>query len=53
MINMAEKSTVKVDEVKLNLIEMVLRAYDPWYSCAAHIIVKDEKGNKIIEVIKE
>jgi len=25
----AEKSTVKVDEVKLNLIEMVLRAYDP------------------------
>jgi len=26
---MAEKSTVKVDEVKLNLIEMVLRAYDP------------------------
>jgi coenzyme F420-reducing hydrogenase alpha subunit len=29
VINMAEKSTVKVDEVKLNLIEMVLRAYDP------------------------
>jgi coenzyme F420-reducing hydrogenase alpha subunit len=29
VINMAEESTVKVDEVKLNLIEMVLRAYDP------------------------
>jgi len=28
-MSMAEKSTVKVDEAKLNLIEMVLRAYDP------------------------
>jgi len=28
-MSMAEKSTVKVDEVKLNLIEIVLRAYDP------------------------
>jgi len=52
-MSMAEKSTVKVDEAKLNLIEIVLRAYDPWYSCAAHIIVKDKKGEKIIEVIKE
>jgi len=42
-----------VDEKKLNLIEMVLRAYDPWYSCAAHMIVKDEKGNVILEVVKE
>jgi coenzyme F420-reducing hydrogenase alpha subunit len=29
VMSMAEKSTVKVDEVKLNLIEIVLRAYDP------------------------
>jgi len=29
VMSMAEKSTVKVDEVKLNLIEVVLRAYDP------------------------
>ncbi len=44
---------MEIDEKKLNLIEIVLRAYDPWYSCAAHMIVKNEKGEVLFEVIKE
>jgi coenzyme F420-reducing hydrogenase alpha subunit len=44
---------MEIEESKLNLIEMVLRAYDPWYSCAAHVIVKNEKGEVIFEINKE
>jgi coenzyme F420-reducing hydrogenase alpha subunit len=42
-----------VDETKLNLIEIVLRAYDPWYSCAAHMIVEDAEGNVVFEIVNE
>ena len=44
---------MNIDEKKLNLIEMVLRAYDPWYSCAAHMIVKNKKGEVLFEIKKE
>ena len=36
-------------ERKLNLIEMVIRNFDCWLSCAAHLIIKDEHDNVIVE----
>ena len=44
---------MEIDEKKLNLLEAVLRAYDPGYSCAAHVIVKNEKGDLLFEIKKE
>jgi coenzyme F420-reducing hydrogenase alpha subunit len=36
-----------VQDVALNMIEMVIRNYDFWLSCAAHITVIDEHGKEI------
>lgn len=36
-----------VPEGVVNLLEMIVRCYDCWLSCAAHITVVDEKGEEI------
>ena len=36
-----------VQERVLNLLEMVVRNFDCWLSCAAHLVVLDEHGNEI------
>lgn len=36
-----------VQERVLNLIEMVVRNFDCWLSCAAHLVILDEHGNEI------
>ena len=38
-----------VQERVLNLLEMVIRNFDCWLSCAAHLIVLDEDGNEIVK----
>jgi coenzyme F420-reducing hydrogenase alpha subunit len=37
----------EIDEGLVNLLEMVVRCYDCWLSCAAHITVTDEEGNEV------
>ena len=37
----------EVPEGVVNLLEMVVRCYDCWLSCAAHITVVDEDGEEI------
>jgi len=36
-----------VPEGVVNLLEMIVRCFDCWLSCAAHITVVDEKGSEI------
>ena len=36
-----------VPEGVLNLLEMIVRCFDCWLSCAAHITVVDAKGSEI------
>ena len=36
-----------IPEGVVNLLEMVVRCYDCWLSCAAHITVVDEDGEEI------
>ena len=36
-----------VPEGVVNVLEMVVRCFDCWLSCAAHITVVDERGNEI------
>ena len=37
---------VEVNDNILNLLEMVIRCYDCWLSCAAHITIVDPDGNE-------
>ncbi len=39
---------VEVNEGILNLLEMVVRCYDCWLSCAAHITVVEPDGTERI-----
>ena len=36
-----------IPEGVVNVLEMVVRCFDCWLSCAAHITVVDERGNEI------
>ena len=36
-----------IPEGVVNLLEMIVRCYDCWLSCAAHITVVDEDGEEI------
>ena len=36
-----------VPEGVVNVLEMIVRCFDCWLSCAAHITVVDEKGEEI------
>ena len=38
-----------VQERVLNLMEMVVRNFDCWLSCAAHLVVIDKDGNRIVD----
>ena len=46
---MVQKTMADVDEGVLNLLEMIIRCYDCWLSCAAHLTIVDKDGNKIYE----
>ena len=45
-----EKINPKADKNSLNLLEMLVRAYDPCFSCSAHIIVLNEKGRELMKL---
>lgn len=44
------KINPKSDKNSLNLLEMLVRAYDPCFSCSAHIIVLNEKGRELMKL---
>jgi len=43
------KINPRVDKNSLNLLEMLVRAHDPCFSCSAHIIVLDENGKELMK----
>ena len=36
-----------VPEGVVNILEMIVRCFDCWLSCAAHVTVVDERGDEI------
>jgi len=39
----------EIDKGLLNVLEMVMRCYDRWLSCAAHLTIVDDEGQVIVE----